>query len=117
MQPRNKTRPNDYALMRFNSTKFNSYKDIKRIAELVSDELKIPIKAIISRVRKRKLSEARQVIMYLGIRHRKGSHESIGTYLNRDRTTVIYGVKTINNLIGSDKYISNLVMKLERKLG
>ena len=117
MHPRNNTRPNDYALMRFNSTKFNSYKGIQGIAELVSTEVRIPLKEIKSKRQTRKLSEARQIIMWFGIIHKKGTQAAIGAYLNRDHSTVDYGVKTINNLLDSDKYISNLVRNITHKLG
>lgn len=65
---------------------------VKEIALAVCAETSIPISAIYGRNRKANVAEARWIIMRIA--YDQGmSYEQIGRALNRDHTTVIYGIK------------------------
>ena len=63
------------------------------ITALVLDAYKVPFSTVTSMARRRKIVEARQVLMCLGYRHTKLSLTQIGDRIKRDHTTVLHGVK------------------------
>lgn len=69
-----------------------------------------------SRSRKRKQVEARQLNMYFLKKHTNYTLEIIGELFNRDHATVLHAVKTINNLIETNKEIRRLILTIKNEI-
>lgn len=64
--------------------------------------------------RKREIVQSRQVAMYMLKKHRIASLEKIGSACGgKDHTTVTYAIKTISNLIDTDKKIAREIKMME----
>ncbi len=70
-----------------------------------------------SNSRKREVVQARQIAMYLSRKYTKVSLSSIGEQIgNRDHATVLYAVKSIQNLVEVDKEVQYSVEAIEASL-
>ncbi len=70
-----------------------------------------------SNSRKREVVQARQIAMYLSRKYTKVSLSSIGEQIgNRDHATVLYAVKSIQNLVEVDKEVQYSVEAIEATL-
>lgn len=69
-----------------------------------------------SKYRGRRISYPRQVCMYLMHKHAKAYLREIGSFFNRDHTTVIAARETIKDLIFSSDIVRDDIEKLEYKL-
>lgn len=87
------------------------------IAAMVSEELCVPLLDMQSISRKKELVNARQIAMYLMKQRRAGSLVSIGRYFNRDHSTVIYAVQTVNDLMDTEKAYKKKVKEIDGKIG
>jgi len=68
--------------------------------------------------RKRELVQTRQMFMYYSHKFTRFSSGTIGLYLNGlDHATTLHGIKTIGNLIETNREFRNMTMKFERKFG
>lgn len=61
--------------------------------------------------RKRELVFIRQLCMYFARKKTKASLSQVGTYMSRDHATVLHAIKTINNLIDTDRMIKYEINK------
>lgn len=68
-------------------------------------------KVILSKDRRRQVVEARQALMYALHRSNFKLH-AIGKMLNRDHTTVMYGIEVVKNLQQTDKEFAEKLNKL-----
>lgn len=66
--------------------------------------------------RHREATFSRQVIMFLTRRYTHLSLKDVGMRFNRDHTTVIHSVRTINNLMDSDPLIRSEIQHFEKKI-
>ena len=66
--------------------------------------------------RLRELVFTRQLAMYFSDRFTKATQIRIGLYFSRDHATVIHAIKTINNLIDTDRRIREKVKDYVEKL-
>ena len=74
-------------------------------------------KGPINKSRRRDLVVFRQIIYYFARKHTTLSLEEIGkTTFNQDHATVIYGARTINDLISVDKEYAKIVDELQYQL-
>ena len=74
-------------------------------------------KGPINKSRRRDLVVFRQIIYYFARKHTTLSLEEIGkTTFNQDHATVIYGARTINDLISVDKEYAKIVDELQNQL-
>jgi chromosomal replication initiator protein len=99
-------------------TKANTkVKFVEDILNLIEAEFGVNREQIQSQNRLRAIVEARHVLFYLmrNSRFDFGVTE-IGLIFNRDHTTVIHGVKQINNLIQFNKEYRNTIEKLMFKM-
>lgn len=88
-----------------------------RIRQLVASEYGISEDILLSPRRDKKYSHPRHVAMYLAREVRGATFAAIGRhYGGRDHTTVLHGVKTIQNLINSDESVRKRVTELRAKL-
>lgn len=74
-------------------------------------------KGPINKSRRRDLVVFRQIIYYFARKHTTLSLKEIGkTTFNQDHATVIYGARTINDLISVDKEYAKIVDELQNQL-
>ena len=86
-----------------------------RITQLVADEFGVEFKDVFRKSRKRELVLTRQVSMIFIRRFDSLSKlVSIGDFFGgKDHTTVIHSLKTIQNLMETDKVLRDRVNKIE----
>lgn len=88
--------------------------DIKRE---VAAFFHIPIGEMVSQRRSRGVARPRQVAMYLAKQRTPKSLPNIGKLFgNRDHTTVIHAVRTVERLMGEDMSIAAAVRELDARL-
>ena len=106
--------------------KFRRYLDPKnftdpfRVIKGYSEARKIMKKlrpdVIFSKSRIRDVADARQIIMYLSQRLTSLSSSSIGHKLNRSHTTVLHGIKAVEDRVNFTKDLQDAVMAIEEDL-
>ncbi len=90
---------------------------IANIQKIISDFFNISIDHITGKTRKRNVVVARQLGMYFAKNMTDISLKEIGRQFgNRDHTTVLHSIKTINNLLDTDVLFKDTFTKLEHKL-
>lgn len=83
------------------------------VAEAVADYFNMPSDAMFTKTRKREVSDARQIAMYLAKKHANMSFKSIGTRLGRTHATVLYGCRNIEERLPIDKELRAAVEAIE----
>ncbi|MDE6085580.1 MAG: chromosomal replication initiator protein DnaA, partial [Muribaculaceae bacterium] len=71
---------------------------------------------LFTKSRKREISAARQMVMYLAKKHAKMALKAIGTRLSRTHATVLYACKNIEERIPIEKQLQEDVSKIESAL-
>ena len=90
---------------------------IENIIKIVCDYFKLNVREMLSKRRSRYLVRPRQIAMYLTKNLTSKSLPDIGReFSNRDHTTVIHSVKTIDKLKGRDEEMSKAIEKLKNKI-
>ncbi len=90
---------------------------IDYIQKVVCDYFNLPVDIINSKTRKREIVQARQLAMYFSKKHTKSSLATIGLHCgNKDHATVLHAVRTVNNLMETDKQFKIYVNELDKKL-
>lgn len=90
---------------------------IEDVFRVVCDSFKINIEAIRSNTRKREVAQARHLCMYMAKQHTKATLINIGTACgNKNHATVLHAVKSVNNLMETDKQFKYSVEELEKKI-
>ena len=91
--------------------------NIEYIQKVVCDYFNISLDTLTSKTRKREIVQARQLVMYFAKEYTKSSLALIGTYCgNKDHATVLHAVRTINNLLETDKQFRGYVKDLDKKI-
>ena len=90
--------------------------NFEMIAQSVAAHYKIEPDAIFSKSRKREISDARQMIMYLAKKHAKMPLTAIGTRLSRDHSTVVYACNAIEQRLPLEKKLQEDVQAIEASL-
>lgn len=91
--------------------------DLKTIFVTVSNYFNIDPAVAVKKTRKREIVQVRQVSMYFAKKYTKCSLATIGNeYGGKDHATVLHAVKTVNNLIDTDKRFKRQVWQLNFKL-
>lgn len=78
---------------------------VEEVIDVVARHFKIPKEKIIAGGRERDLVLPRQAAMYLSRKLTDSSLKSIGKIFTKDHSTVIHGVKTMENLMNKDANI------------
>lgn len=86
------------------------------IAQEVSSFYGIESDLLFTKSRKREISDARQMVMYLAKKHTEMPLTAIGRRLDRSHATVIYAVNTIEERIDFDKNLRAEVEQIEAAL-
>ena len=100
-----------------NSVKLNQHKtNFESIASVVSEFYNIDKAQIFDKSRKREVSDARQMVMYLAKKHTKMPFKAIGARLQRSHATVLYACKLIDDRLHLEKKLQEDISLIERAL-
>lgn len=95
---------------------FPDRNDPEAIAIRVCRYLDVPFELMQTDSRKREAVEARQIAHYISCQRKNKSHKSLrdigATIGNKDHATVMHSVKTVNNLMDTDKKFKTKVEKI-----
>ena len=83
------------------------------IAEKVCEHYNIDTDLIYAKSRKREISDARQVVMYLVKKHTQLSSTNIGLRLSRNHATVLHACKNIEERLSVDKQLQEDLETIE----
>ena len=98
----------------FNQTKVIT---VDKIQNIVSNYFNIPLSDMLSQRRSRPLARPRQIAMFLAKKMTTRSLPEIGRrFANRDHTTVIHAVKTINRLSEQDDEMKKNITQIKSLL-
>lgn len=86
------------------------------ITQEVSSYYKIEIDQLFTKSRKREISDARQMVMFLAKKHAKMGLKAIGTRLDRTHATVLYACRNIEERLPHEKQLQEDVAKIESTL-
>lgn len=90
---------------------------IESIARAVSSYYKLALGDVKGKTRKKEVALARHIGMYMSHKILKKTLEEIGEYFdNRDHSTVIHGIKKIQNLVKENPKISQQVFEIETRI-
>ena len=90
---------------------------MRSIIELVTDYFGVTEPDLVSKRRHRSITQPRQVCMFLARHHTRFSLEEIGGHFgNRDHTTVMHAVKTIEERCQTEEDFGKVVKQLEERL-
>ena len=90
--------------------------NFEMIAQEVSNYYGIDTDDIYTKSRKREISDARQMVMYLTKKHSKMPLTAIGTRLSRTHATVLYACKNIEDRLPHEKQLKDDVTKIESRI-
>lgn len=109
----------EIAKQQLNLHNFNEEKvlDIVGITEAVAAYFSLPLGDIRGKTRKKEVALARHIAMHMSHKILKLTLEEIGDYFdNRDHSTVIHGVKKIEDLSKRDSKITQQIYEIESNL-
>lgn len=90
--------------------------NFEMIAQGVAEHYKIDSDLLYAQTRKREVSDARQMVMYMAKKHAKMSLTAIGARLSRNYATVIHGCKNIEERLPYEKQLQEDVAAIERNI-
>jgi len=98
-------------------TQINKEITLDFIKNLVADHFSVPVEKLGGKTRKRQFVIARQLSMYLAKHLTDKSLKAIGQMFGgRDHSTVIYSIKTVQDLMETDLVFKDTVSELEKKI-
>ena len=98
-------------------TPCNNEISMDAIRDTTCDYFKISKEDLVSKTRKREISQARQIVMYLGRNLTKKSLATIGSCVGgRDHATVLHACTQVSNLMETDKSFKKYVEEIESRL-
>ena len=90
---------------------------IEFIVNEVCNHLNIPIEVFYSKSKKREMVQARQLAMHFAKKYTKCSLAAIGQQCGgKDHATVIHALKTVANLLETDKQFRTLANEIEKNI-
>ena len=99
------------------STGETSKPSIEGIQKRVADHFDLTLELLIGKTRKREITGPRQIAMYLAKRHTGNPLKVIGLHFgNRDHSTVIHAVQTVNKKCSQDPSFARLVESLSEQI-
>lgn len=100
-----------------NAVKINQRQiNFEIITQEVASYYQVDPDQIFTKSRKREISDARQMVMYMAKKHAKMPLTAIGTRLSRTHATVLYACKNIEERLGIEKQLQTDVSKIESTL-
>jgi chromosomal replication initiator protein len=98
-------------------TQINKEITLDFIKGLVAEHFDVPVEKLGGKTRKRQFVIARQLSMYLAKNLTDKSLKAIGKMFGgRDHSTVIYSIKTVQDLMETDLVFKDTVAELEKKI-
>lgn len=88
--------------------------NFEMVIQSVSSYYNIEPDALFTKSRKREISDARQMVMYMAKKHAKMPLTAIGTRLSRTHATVLYACKNIEERIPFEKQLSDDITAIEK---
>jgi chromosomal replication initiator protein len=88
--------------------------NFEMITQGVASHYNIDPESIFTKSRKREISDARQMVMYMAKKHAKMPLTAIGTRLSRNHATVIYACKNIEQRLPFEKQLQEDVAAIEK---
>jgi chromosomal replication initiator protein len=90
---------------------------VARIKILVARSYRIPVRKMVEHDRAYRVSHPRQVAMYLAKRNTQHSYLSLRRFFgNRNHTTIIHGVRAVEQRRREDPKLDKRIKRLERRL-
>ena len=89
--------------------------NFEQIVEKVCSHYNIDTESLYSKSRKREISDARQVVMFLTKKLTKLPSTTIGVKLSRNHATVLHACKTIDERLTIDKTLQSDIAKIENE--
>jgi chromosomal replication initiator protein len=90
---------------------------VEYIVNVVCNHLNIPIEEFYSKSKKREMVQARQLAMHFAKKYTKCSLATIGQQCGgKDHATVIHALKTVSNLLETDKHFRTLATEIEKNI-
>lgn len=100
-----------------NTVKINPHTiNFEVVTEHVSSYYGIEPDALFTKSRKREISDARQVVMYLAKKHAHMPLKAIGSRIDRSHATVIYACKNIEERLPLEKQLSEDIRAIEASM-
>ena len=96
-------------------TKTN-WANMNKIIKTVCSHFSITERELKRKTRKREVVLPRQITMYLAVKHTEISTGKIGSYLGKNRITVLYSFYKIRDLMKTDKELEEQVKQIEEEL-
>ena len=90
--------------------------NFEMVIQSVSAYYNIEPDAIFTKSRKREISDARQMVMYIAKKHAKMAFSAIGTRLSRTHATVLYACKNIEERVRFEKQLQEDINAIEKSL-
>lgn len=88
--------------------------NFEMVTQCVANHYKLDPEAIFTKSRKREISDARQMVMYMAKKHAKMALTAIGTRLSRNHATVIYACKNIEERLPFEKQLQEDISAIEK---
>lgn len=111
--------PNSFKVETFKETQhpaIDSIKNIHQLGYLVAQELKLSLNMIRSPSRKFEYSQARFIIMHFAYYKLEMTLKTIGEYLNRDHSTITWGMSQLNDLMDTNRLFKQKYMTVKGKI-
>lgn len=89
---------------------------LESIFKTVCDYYGFDYEAAIGRTKKRELVEVRQVFCFFARKNTDNGYNAIGKFIGKNHATAIYAVRTIENLVDSDKGVRIRVKEISNIL-
>lgn len=90
---------------------------IEYIQKVICEYFNLSLETLNSKTRKREIVQARQLVMYFAKEYTKSSLALIGMHCgNKDHATVLHAVRTINNLVETDKQFRGYFKDLDKRI-
>ncbi|MDE6331527.1 MAG: chromosomal replication initiator protein DnaA, partial [Muribaculaceae bacterium] len=100
-----------------NVVKINEHRiDMELIAEKVSAYYGLPVEKLVAKTRKREVSDARQIVMYMAKNMANMSLKSIGMRIGRSHATVLHGCTNVEQRLGIDRKLTEDIKAIEALL-
>lgn len=97
---------------------FEREKTIESIQKNISEFYNVPLELMNSETRRREIVQVRQIAMFFAKGETGKSLESIGNKIGgKDHGTVLHAIKTVKNLIETDKKFKNQIIEIQKKYG
>lgn len=90
--------------------------NFEMITQSVSSYYNIDPDSLFTKDRRREISDARQMIMYLAKKHTDMKFKAIATRLARNHSTVMHACKTIDARLGIEKQLQKDIREIEKEL-